>query len=265
MHFAYPPRKSSHPHPYTSRQSRSTWFRRPIRLQSLAVAAVGAIFLLWLVIHVLSGGSGSSSRRTYIPPGTPKAVVVTVFEEADKEAWRDGIMENRRDYASRHGYTTFFANATDYYVGTATTPKTWAVLPAIRHAMKLFPHTPYIFYVAPSALIMAPQLSLEEHVVSPKRLESLMLLDHPVVPPDSVIHTFSHLRGENIDFIVAQDATGLSPASMIIRNGEWARYFIDAWFDPLYRSYNFQKAERHALEHLVQYVPLPPDPVKHGM
>ncbi len=26
-----------------------------------------------------------------------------------------------------------------------------------------------------------------------------------------------------------------------------AKFFLDTWFDPLYRSYNFQKAEGHAL------------------
>ena len=118
--------------------------------------------------------------------------------------------------------------------------------------MSLYPHTPWLFHLSPSALIMRPQYSLEEQVTSPKQLESLMQVDVPVVPPDSVIHTFSHLRGENIDFVISQDSVGLGPSSMLIRTGEWARYFLDAWYDPLYRSYNFQKAERHALEHLVQ-------------
>ncbi|KAI7660834.1 hypothetical protein KC318_g9827, partial [Hortaea werneckii] len=46
---------------------------------------------------------------------------------------------------------------------------------------------------------------------------------------------------------------GLAGGSMLIRSGEWAKYFLDAWFDPLFRSYNFQKAEGHALEHIVQW------------
>jgi mannan polymerase II complex MNN11 subunit len=40
---------------------------------------------------------------------------------------------------------------------------------------------------------------------------------------------------------------------MLLRSGDWAKFFLDAWFDPLYRSYNFQKAEAHALEHIVQW------------
>lgn len=74
-----------------------------------------------------------------------------------------------------------------------------------------------------------------------------MLKDIPVVPPDSVIKTFSHLKGDKIDLVITQDGEGLCQGSFILRQGEWARFFLDTWFDPLYRSYNFQKAEGHAL------------------
>jgi mannan polymerase II complex MNN11 subunit len=124
----------------------------------------------------------------------------------------------------------------------------------MRHAIALYPHTPYIFYLTSTALIMNPSLSIEDHIMDPYRLESLMLVDKPVVPPDSVIKTFSHLKGDRIDFVLSQDNEGLAGGSMVIRSGEWAKFFLDSWFDPLYRSYNFQKAEAHALEHIVQCV-----------
>lgn len=94
---------------------------------------------------------------------------------------------------------------------------------------------------------------LQTKLLEPSNLEELMITDRPVVPPDSVIRTFSHLRGERVDLILSQDREGLAGGSMLIRNGEWAKFFLDAWFDPLYRSYNFQKAEGHALEHIVQW------------
>lgn len=96
--------------------------------------------------------------------------------------------------------------------------------------------------------------------MQPDRLESLMLVDKPVVPPDSVIRTFSHLKGDRIDFVLTQDSEGLAGGSMLFRTGDWSKFFLDAWFDPLYRSYNFQKAEAHALEHIVQYE-YSPDPL----
>ena len=118
--------------------------------------------------------------------------------------------------------------------------------------MTLNPGSTFFWYLEATHLIANPSLPIHTHVASAKKLEELMIVNEPVVPPDSVIKTFANLKGDRIDIVVTQDKEGLSPASFIIRNGEWAKYFLDSWFDPIYRSYNFQKAETHALEHIVQ-------------
>jgi mannan polymerase II complex MNN11 subunit len=110
-----------------------------------------------------------------------------------------------------------------------------------------FPHSTYIWYLDQDALIMNPDMTIEGEIMNLKKLESIMVKNQPVVPPDSVIKTYPNLKGGNIDFVLTQDKDGLSPSSFIIRKGAWARFFLDTWFDPLYRSYNFQKAETHAL------------------
>jgi mannan polymerase II complex MNN11 subunit len=92
---------------------------------------------------------------------------------------------------------------------------------------------------------MNPDLSIEADVVG--KVDTLMLRNHPVVPPTSVIKTFSHLKAAQVDLIMTQDKYGLAPGSFLVRRGEWGKFFLDTWFDPLYRSYNFQKAEEHAL------------------
>jgi mannan polymerase II complex MNN11 subunit len=129
---------------------------------------------------------------------------------------------------------------------------TWARVPAMRHAMTLYPGSTFFWYIDHSALIMNPTIPIHTSLLTSAKLESTMITNAPVVPPDSVIKTFSNLKGDRIDFILAQDKDGLAPSSFVIRNGEWAKYFLDVWFDPIYRSYNFQKAEFHALEHIVQ-------------
>lgn len=93
---------------------------------------------------------------------------------------------------------------------------------------------------------MNPDLTIDS-IMARKRMETLMIKDQPIVPPDSVIKTFTHLHGDQIDFALTQDSEGLAPGSFILRQGEWAKFFLDTWFDPLYRSYNFQKADTHAL------------------
>jgi mannan polymerase II complex MNN11 subunit len=89
-----------------------------------------------------------------------------------------------------------------------------------------------------------------------------MRKDIPVVPPDSVIHTFSHLTTPKTSLILTQDGDILAHGSFLLRTSsgikeskDWAKFFLDTWFDPLYRGYNFQKAEGHALEHIVQWHP----------
>lgn len=123
----------------------------------------------------------------------------------------------------------------------------------MRHAMTLHPDSVYFFHLSPHSVIMDPTLPLGAHILDQKKLDSLMIKDVPVVPPDSVIKTFSHLSAADVDLVITQDGENLSPGSFILKKGDWAKFFLDVWFDPLYRSYNFAKAEMHAL---VRYMPL---------
>lgn len=178
--------------------------------------------------------------------------MVTTLDPKLSTKHRQDIEDNRRAYAQNYGYATFFPNTTDYDL-MEKTPQSWSTIPALRHAMTLHPHTPWLWYLASTALIVNFNESLHEKVLEPLALEPMMIMDHPIVPPDSVIKTFSHLTGDRVDLILSQDKEGLAGESLFIRTGDWAKYFLDAWFDPLYRSYNFQKAEGHALEHIVQW------------
>lgn len=126
-------------------------------------------------------------------------------------------------------------------------PLTWTKVLALRHAMTKFPDCRYMWFLDQDAYIMEPATALEDHVMNAERLEDIMIRDQPVVPPDSIIKTFPHLKGRDVDLVLTQDREGLSVGSFIVRNGEWAQFFLETWFDPLYRTYNFQKAENHAL------------------
>ena len=117
----------------------------------------------------------------------------------------------------------------------------------MRHAMTIHPDSTYFFHLSAHSVIMDPTISLDSHILDHKKLDSLMIKDIPVVPPDSVIKTFSHLKGSDVDLVITQDGENLCPGSFILKRGDWARFFLDVWFDPLYRSYNFAKADTHAL------------------
>ncbi|KAH8717119.1 galactosyl transferase GMA12/MNN10 family-domain-containing protein [Phaeosphaeriaceae sp. PMI808] len=259
MHFAMPPRKTSRPPPYAARQQ--SGIRIPPALKNLlrrdklrliVLAILGFLALFWVVGRA---GGGSSSNAPNIPKvaigsGAP-VVIVTVIDPKADPGWIAKIKQNREQYAKRHGYKTFFPNNDQYDLRNA--PVTWARLPAMRHAITLFPGASFFWYLDHAAIITNPSIPIHTTLLTASKLETHMIQNAPVVPPDSVIKTFSNLKGDRIDFIVAQDKDGLAPSSFILRNGEWAKYFLDVWYDPIYRSYNFQKAEFHALEHIVQW------------
>lgn len=96
MHFALPPRKSSHPPPY-ERAFKSSPIRRK-QIQLGATIACVALLLIWLGSRLLS----SSSARP--PAGTPEAVVVTLLDpDSMSKEYMSRIKENRIDYADRYG------------------------------------------------------------------------------------------------------------------------------------------------------------------
>ncbi|KAL1635607.1 putative alpha-1,6-mannosyltransferase mnn11 [Neofusicoccum ribis] len=249
MHFAFPPRKTSRPPPYVAaanaRSQGPILTRRMAR--QLAVYALVVLGFLYLVKNWFL----RASSVEYTPAGTPPVVVVTTFDDDLTDSFKEKIRLNRETYAEKHGYAAFFANSSDYDFGNH--PLSWAKVPSVRHAMTVFPYSTYFFYLDIDSLIVNPELSIEEHIMKKSRLEDLMIVGLPVVPPDSVIKTFAHLSGDSIDLVLTQDAENLCQNSFIIRRGEWAKFFLDAWYDPLYRSYNFQRAEGHALEHIVQW------------
>lgn len=249
MHFAFPPRKTSRPPPYVAAanaRSQGSFLTRRMARQ-LAVYALVALTFLYIVKNWFFSGPAAE----YIPAGTPPVVIVTTFDDDLAESFMEKIRLNRNTYAEKHSYATFYTNSSEYDIGDY--PISWAKVPSVRHAMTAFPHSTYFFYLDINSLIVNPELTIEEHIMNKSRLEDLMIVGLPVVPPDSVIKTFAHISGDNIDLVLTQDSDNLCQNSFIIRRGDWAKFFLDAWYDPLYRSYNFQRAEGHALEHIVQW------------
>ncbi|KAL4932736.1 putative alpha-1,6-mannosyltransferase subunit [Aspergillus undulatus] len=250
MQFAVPPRKGTVAPPY-ARPSFLTYQRRK-QLKATAIISAAILAILFLFSKLFNISTGIATA----PIGAGGVVIVTVLDRASySDTYLQKIIKNREDYAGRHGYTNFFANLSDYdpYIGSS--PRSWGIVPAVRHAMAQHPSSTYFFHLDAHALFMNPSESLEARLLNKHRLESLMRQDVSVVPPDSIIKTFAHLRPENVEMVITTDAEDLNVGSFVLRQGDFARFFLDTWVDPLYRSYNFAKAETHSLEYIVQWHP----------
>ena len=96
MHFAMPPRKTSHPPPY-ARASRSS----PIRRKQLQL---GALILGGVLLIIYLGTSLFKPGKERIPAGTADIVIVTVLDDAlMSQDYIDKVVENRKYYAQKHG------------------------------------------------------------------------------------------------------------------------------------------------------------------
>ncbi|KAK9855378.1 hypothetical protein MYU51_002863 [Penicillium brevicompactum] len=220
------------------------------QLKSIAVIASAILSLLYILHHIYSAASPS------VTADPSSVVIVTLFDRQRlSESYVKKVVANREDYAKRHGYTNFFASVSDYEDAIGDAPRSWAIAPAVRHAIATHPGSDYFFHLSPHSLIMNPTKSLKSHILEKGKLEELMMKDAPVVPPDSIIKTFAHQKENDVDLIITQDKEDLNPGSFILKSGEFARFFLDMWFDPLYRGYNFAKAETHGLDHILQWHP----------
>ncbi|KAG5662169.1 hypothetical protein KAF25_004408 [Fusarium avenaceum] len=250
MHFAYPPRKNSNPPPFGQRSSQIPPILRRIRKRTALFIVLGIVGLL----YVLLGSKAETPYHEHTPSGTPPVVIVTVFDKTQySTTYLESIRHNREQYATRHGYEAMVVATDDYNTGKS--PRSWTKVFAMRHALSKYPDAKYVWFLDQNAYIMELDRTLEEQVLNPTKLEELMIKDWSIVPPDSIIKTFSHLKGQDANLIISQDEAGLVTNSYVLKNGDWAKFFVETWMDPLYQAYNFQKAERHALEHIVQWHP----------
>jgi len=263
MHFALPPRKTSQPPPYArANASASAALRRRKQLQLLGYVVLGLLTFYLALRYIFSNWVEDAEDGPGAIEGHQDIVLVTVFNNNTmSENYMRMVTANREDYAARHGYKNFYTNISAYSDLVDPAPSSWTVVPALRHALTEHRSSTWFWLLSADAFITSPSLSLESHILQP--LESLMQKDIPVVPPDSVIHTFSHLKPSRTHLVLSQDMDNLAHTSFLLRNtpftpatpDNWSQYFLDAWFDPLYRAYLFQKAENHALEHIVQWHP----------
>ncbi|KAL2265708.1 hypothetical protein VTJ83DRAFT_6808 [Remersonia thermophila] len=267
MHFALPPRKTSQPPPYLRPAARLPGFRRT-RAKLVAIAGLVLLSLVYLIARAQthSGSSSSSGRshgaapvpaRTRNPSrgdrGDPPVVIVTVLDETKyTKEYLQAVRENRVQYAEKHGYKTLLATPSDYDLAEA--PASWALVPAVRDALTRFPRCAYVWYLDAAGFVMNPRLKLEEDILRPAQLDKLMRRDVPVAGTDGAVKTLASLKAEDAELVLTQDGgEGLAAGSFVLRNGEWAKFFLETWFGPLYRSYKFKKAEAHALEHMLRW------------
>ncbi|KAJ6260232.1 hypothetical protein Dda_4456 [Drechslerella dactyloides] len=274
------PRSASSAGPGSSRTAYLTHLLKRRRRQLYLLLFLALSACLFLYSRSSDGGPGVTAvDRAAAKTAPPVVLVVAVDKKVMSSAYGERILDNRRRYAAKWGYEVFVGdlnvytagNEYDFRDGTGQTreyPKSFNKLPIVRHAMATYPYTRTFWYLSSDSLIINMDLSLDAHILSRRRLTSLMLRDHPVIPPQSIIKTFKHNEADDVQFIITQDTKSVRADSFIVRRKPdempgrispgkmvFGYYLTDVWFDPLYRFYHFKDSDTSALEHMIQWHP----------
>jgi mannan polymerase II complex MNN11 subunit len=110
MHFALPPRKTSHPPPYARNTSSNALVHRRRRQLQIAGYAILALLTLYLVLrHTLLADADHTSTGPAGIDGQQDIVIVTLLDhEVMSKEYVHMVKTNRDHYAARHGRTTCY-------------------------------------------------------------------------------------------------------------------------------------------------------------
>lgn len=221
--------------------------RKSSRRSAISTVLLLAIIVLVTFVVVIYF---VAQRLSSVVQASGPSIVLVLGLDGDhyKDDYLQKIVSNRKEYADAQGYGLYVRDVKDFDHRVIDPEKTeWKKLPLLRAAMQDHPGAKFYWYLDQNAIIMNPNLNLEEHILEPKRLNSLVLRDIPIVPPDSTIRTYRHVPADRMKFIISQDHEGLQTSSFILKNEEYSKYVVDAWFDKLYQEYTFAKKDKGAL------------------
>lgn len=194
--------------------------------------AIGIIFcFIWL-----SGSTTTDRPRRSAAAPVVMVLAANTASGSDKKAatYLQKVVDNRKAYAKRHGYQFVLKHLQHYNLKDASASHdNWAKIMALRETLDEYPDSEWFWYLDQDAIIMENDKSLTEHILAKEKLEMLSLQDVPIVPPDSVIRTMKPTVAESLQIVLSQDHSGLNTKSFILRNGEFAKYFLEIWSEPV--------------------------------
>lgn len=194
----------------------------------------------------------------------PKAVIVTAidFDKYSMESLA-AIVQNRVNYAHEQNYGLYVRWYQEFSVVmnsktfiSNTERSKWARIYCLRSAMFAFPDAEWFWYFDQDGMIMNNRVDILTLLLSKKALETNMLRENPIIPPDGLIKTYKNLQPENVRLVMTQSDTLLVTNSFIVKNDIVGRAIVDFWGDKLNLNYNnFPYGPDSVMTHILQWHP----------
>jgi mannan polymerase II complex MNN11 subunit len=216
--------------------------------------------------NILKAGAGELKDAN--PP-----LVLVLGLDADRYSkdYLANVLADRLAYAKKHNYGLYARYLTDFAPDEQNDPEIeikldpleWAKTNLMREAMAAFDKAAWMWWLEQDAVIMDPNFDIgADFVFNKAELSKQIIRDAPIIPPESIIHTYKHVPADQVKFITTQNDVGISMSSYLIRNDAlYGRMLLDYLHDPLHRKYpGFRsagsgQAVNAAVTHLVQWHP----------
>lgn len=222
-------------------------------------------------IKISNDKTVESSRHGVIYSGSnapPKIVMVVGLDDNFSQDYLENVLQDRLDYAQKNGFGLYARYLRDFETtvvdndGSKISTEFAKVL-MMREAMYAFEGSKWMWWLDQDAVITNHDYDLVNELLTPENLNKKMNRDAPILPPESIIHTYKRVPASHIKLIVSQNDRGISTSSFLLMNDQlYGKVLMGYWSDPLHRSYNgfqgfggFQGHVEASLTHMVQWHP----------
>lgn len=204
--------------------------------------------------------------------GGPEVVlVVSLNPETYSTTYMQKVLDNRRAYATRHGYGLYIRYSTDFrpeyesahdpsYNPVKKTTWTWSKLAIMKAALRAYPTAKHFWYLHSDAFVIELETDLVASLIEPEALAPKMMRGRDVIiQGKSTAQSYLHTQASDVKLIATQDWAGISGTSFILANTDkdnrqFAHSLLDFWNDPLYKAYpNFGTKENSAINHILTW------------
>jgi len=237
------------------------------------------LLCLCVIVYLFSKKISSAYRSNRFLGGGSKYVIILAANQgggvlnwkgADQWAVERLSVQNKKDYAARHGYTLEIRDSKSLKRYAHEWRESWEKVDVVRQSMRKYPKAEWFWYLDLHTFIMEPEVSLESHIFN--RLAKVTYRDINVYNPLNIPHPLTQPwldetakqkngdgKTDSIKLIVPQDCGGFNLGSFFARRSEFTDRLMDVWWDPVGYEQKHQDWEHKEQDVLVSH-PLPNQP-----
>ncbi|KAF2751878.1 glycosyltransferase family 34 protein [Sporormia fimetaria CBS 119925] len=165
------------------------------------------------------------------------------------------VLEDRKKYCDKHGYTNLWINTSRYDIGEAH--RTWSKIPAVAEAFWLHPEAEWVWLIDTDIIIMTPTVSIVDDIIAPEAIQKGLMRDTPILDGQLKHHrtnisTPTSYRAEEIDILITQDHQSVNTGSVFFRRSAFTRFLLESMTDyTMLMGQDHSGAEQDAIKHLM--------------